>query len=91
MLLLSSGAVSASDRLCPSVWIKKQAESALLYLARIHTLTVYDASYLELALRLRLPLATLNRQFISAAEGRKHQTGWENGDVDESFLLTFIL
>ena len=36
-------------------------------LARRHGLTVYDATYLELALRLRLPLASLDKELIAAA------------------------
>lgn len=36
-------------------------------LAAQHELTVYDASYLELALRLRLPLATLDKALAAAA------------------------
>jgi predicted nucleic acid-binding protein len=38
-----------------------------LNVARAHRLTVYDASYLALALTLRLPLATLDRALASAA------------------------
>jgi predicted nucleic acid-binding protein len=43
----------------------------VLGLARKHDLTIYDASYLELAVRLRLPLATLDKALIEAikAEG----------------------
>jgi predicted nucleic acid-binding protein len=37
-------------------------------LARHHGLTAYDAAYLELARRRRLPLATLDRDLASAAE-----------------------
>lgn len=37
-------------------------------LAERHRLTVYDASYLELALRRGLPLATLDRQLRGAAK-----------------------
>lgn len=37
-------------------------------LAKTHKLTVYDAMYLELALRLDLPLATLDRQLMTAGE-----------------------
>jgi len=37
-----------------------QAFGEILALARQHTLTVYDAAYLELALRRALPLATLD-------------------------------
>lgn len=36
-------------------------------LAREHRLTVYDASYLELAIRLALPLATFDKALGSAA------------------------
>jgi predicted nucleic acid-binding protein len=36
-------------------------------LAREHALTVYDAAYLELALRLAVPLATLDRALADAA------------------------
>ena len=39
----------------------------LLDLARNHSLTVYDASYLSLAIRERLPLATLDRALQMAA------------------------
>jgi predicted nucleic acid-binding protein len=43
-------------------------ETALLTLARRHRLTVYDAAYLELALREALPLATLDAQLAAAAQ-----------------------
>lgn len=36
-------------------------------LAREHSLTAYDAAYLELAMRLGLPLATMDRQLADAA------------------------
>jgi predicted nucleic acid-binding protein len=39
-----------------------------LPLARANTLTEYDAAYLELALRLGLPLATFDKQLKSAAQ-----------------------
>ncbi len=39
----------------------------LLALARKRKLTVYDAAYLELAIREGLPLATLNRALEKAA------------------------
>ncbi len=38
-----------------------------LALAQRHQLTVYDASYLELALRRRIPLATLDEALAAAA------------------------
>lgn len=42
--------------------------SLLLDLARGHELSVYDAAYLEVALRRSLPLATLDRRLSKAAE-----------------------
>ena len=42
-------------------------EVELLTLARRHRLTIYDALYLELALRLKAPLATLDHALIRAA------------------------
>ena len=39
----------------------------VLGLARRHELSVYDAAYLEVALRRGLPLASLDRQLIQAA------------------------
>ena len=45
------------------------AWTTTLSLAETHQLTVYDASYLELALRLNLPLATRDGQLAAAASG----------------------
>jgi predicted nucleic acid-binding protein len=42
-------------------------ETVVLDLARRHSLTVYDAAYLELAQRKNLPLATLDTALIKAA------------------------
>jgi predicted nucleic acid-binding protein len=42
-------------------------ETVLMALARRHRLTVYDAAYLELALREGLPLATLDAALAQAA------------------------
>jgi len=39
----------------------------LPYLARTHNLTCYDAAFLELAMRLQLPLATSDQALIRAA------------------------
>jgi predicted nucleic acid-binding protein len=47
---------------------RDMTESATLALARSHRLTAYDASYLELALRKSLPLATLDKKLAQAAE-----------------------
>lgn len=43
-------------------------EAGVLRLARAHRLSVYDASYLELAQRHGAPLATLDRDLRDAAE-----------------------
>ena len=42
-------------------------EATLMALTRQHRLTVYDAAYLELALREGVPLATLDSSLASAA------------------------
>ena len=41
--------------------------SGIVLLARRHALTAYDAAYLELATRRRLPLATLDTRLAAAA------------------------
>lgn len=46
-------------------------EADVLALARKHRLTIYDAAYLELAQRQDLPLATLDRDLMSAARAEK--------------------
>ena len=47
---------------------KSHAFGATLHLARSHNLSVYDAAYLELAIRRGLPLATLDDKLKSAAQ-----------------------
>ena len=42
--------------------------TATAQLAGEHRLTAYDAAYLELAMRLRLPLATRDRSLMQAAQ-----------------------
>ena len=42
--------------------------SLLLDIARSHNLTVYDAAYLEVAVRRSLPLATLDQRLSKAAD-----------------------
>ena len=37
-------------------------------LARAHNLSSYDASYLDLAMRRGLPIATLDKKLIAAAQ-----------------------
>jgi predicted nucleic acid-binding protein len=46
---------------------REPEENAVLRLARTHRLSVYDASYLELALREAIPVATLDGQLTAAA------------------------
>ncbi len=43
-------------------------DAAILGLARSHQLSIYDSAYLELALRERLPLATLDKRLADAAK-----------------------
>jgi predicted nucleic acid-binding protein len=43
----------------------------ILALARTHRLTCYDAAYLALALRVQLPLATIDRALATAAAAEK--------------------
>lgn len=44
-----------------------RASSETLALAEAHRLTIYDATYLEVALRHKLPLATLDKELRAAA------------------------
>lgn len=46
-----------------------RAWSSVAQLSLQHRLTAYDAAYLELATRLRLPLATSDKPLIAAARG----------------------
>ena len=50
---------------------REPEEPVVLRLARTHRLSVYDASYLELALRQSLPLATLDAQLTAAARAAR--------------------
>lgn len=43
----------------------------IMALAREYSLTVYDAAYLELAARMDIPLATLDRRLEAAATAEK--------------------
>jgi predicted nucleic acid-binding protein len=45
-----------------------QAWTATIRLAERYRLSVYDAAYLELAQRRKLPLATVDRDLIKAAQ-----------------------
>jgi predicted nucleic acid-binding protein len=50
---------------------RQPGDAEVLALARQHRLSVYDASYLELARRDSLPLATLDRDLIGAARAER--------------------
>ena len=53
----------------PTILTDYSAHSdATLRLARTHKLTVYDAAYLELALRRKVELATLDKRLAEAAQ-----------------------
>jgi len=49
----------------------RQAWGATIHLAERHRLSLYDAAYLELALRRTLPLATLDAELRKAATAEK--------------------
>jgi len=60
-------ALMASLRILTDTETSDRAWRETMSLARSERLTVYDAAYLELALRRGLPLATLDRDLIAAA------------------------
>lgn len=47
------------------------AEDEMFRLARRHALTIYDAAYLELAVRGTFPMATLDRALVKAARAEQ--------------------
>jgi predicted nucleic acid-binding protein len=49
-----------------------RALGPVLDLARLHRLTAYDATYLDLAVRRRLPLATRDTDLVRAARALEH-------------------
>jgi predicted nucleic acid-binding protein len=55
----------------PIVFDRQSDSATVLALARTHRLTIYDAAYLELARRLDVPLATLDRQLAGAARAAR--------------------
>lgn len=59
--LLKSLPISTDDETAARAW------QETLQLARTHSLSVYDAAYLELAMRRDLPLATLDEDLENAA------------------------
>lgn len=61
LALLQTLPISVDDETALRAW------QDTLHLARLHDLTVYDAAYLELAVRLGLPLASLDDKLKAAA------------------------
>jgi predicted nucleic acid-binding protein len=55
----------------PVVIDAEPQEAALMDIARRHQLTVYDAAYIELAVRRRQPLATLDAALSIAARAER--------------------
>ena len=54
-------------RIQVELFTTQQVVRDIRQLAQTHQLTAYDAAYLALALRFQLPLATLDRELIAAA------------------------
>ena len=65
MMLLQSYPIEIDEAAANQAW------SATHLLAQRHRLTSYDAAYLELALRLGLPLASLGTELQAAAKTEK--------------------
>ncbi len=59
--LLAELPITLDDQTATQLW------TATARLAELHGLTAYDATYLELAIRLKLPLATNDRALVAAA------------------------
>jgi predicted nucleic acid-binding protein len=51
----------------PITIAERPEAGVLMQLARRHDLTLYDAAYLELALRMEIPLATFDKALVKAA------------------------
>lgn len=67
--LFPDEAAEATDRLRDSL-PEARVWGAVLELANRHGLSVYGAMYLELAVRMRLPLVTLDRALAAAGTSR---------------------
>jgi len=62
LALLGTFPITVDDWTVARAWVET------MHLARAHGLSAYDASYLELAMRLGLPLATLDAKLKLAAK-----------------------
>ena len=51
--------------------VRSEHFESVIALAEVHRLTIYDAAYLELAMRLGAPLATLDKALARAAAAEK--------------------
>ena len=54
--------------------LPERGRKEIYYLARQHQLTVYDATYLDIAIRYSFPLATLDKELIRIANNIDIQT-----------------
>jgi predicted nucleic acid-binding protein len=61
LTLLGTFPIAVDGQTVARAWLET------IHLARAHNLSAYDASYLELAIRLGLPLATLDDKLKAAA------------------------
>jgi predicted nucleic acid-binding protein len=61
LAILGTFPINVDDETATRAW------ADTMHLARAHTLSAYDAAYLELAIRLGLPLATLDDRLKAAA------------------------
>ncbi|MDR2844984.1 MAG: type II toxin-antitoxin system VapC family toxin, partial [Puniceicoccales bacterium] len=59
---LNSFAIATDTETISNAW------AATRHLAERYQLTIYDAAYLEIAVRRKIPLATLDRALIAAAK-----------------------
>jgi predicted nucleic acid-binding protein len=62
LAILGTFPIAVDDETAARAW------ADTLHLARAHNLSTYDASYLELAIRRGLPLASLDGKLIAAAK-----------------------
>ena len=61
LAILGTFPITIDDETVARAWVET------MHLARAHKLSAYDASYLELAMRLGLPIATLDEKLKTAA------------------------
>ena len=71
--ITEAGTASFLESISKAMILVDQApdQVRIMALARQYSLTVYDAAYLELAARMDIPLATLDRRLETAATAEK--------------------